>query len=223
MACKSVTLCHEKQKTSEVPYAGPTAGELALLANSEPLTATEAEAFLEVVFRQHEPAYLEQLSGLLLAGKGPRQILDVLRIGAAQVLLETQDSLNFSISQHCYEYCNTLGWCYDSFEHPQRLKLLYSAASFLNRNAWHQKNIGDGRTSVAELPAGAERMSELQLLERTLAAIVALDGPQAVAWAKAYLAGSGDRPTLVQQLALTACRLRNDPHNQEIAQCLLED
>ena len=34
---------------------------------------------------------------------------------------------------------------------------------------------------------------------------------------------SGDRQTLVQQLALTACRLGNDPHNQEIAQCLLED
>jgi hypothetical protein len=47
--------------------------------------------------------------------------------------------------------------------------------------------------------------------------------PQAVAWAKAYLASSGDRQTLVQQLALTACRLGNDPHNQEIAQCLLED
>ena len=66
-------------------------------------------------------------------------------------------------------------------------------------------------------------MSELQLLERTLADIVALDGPQAVAWAKEYLASSGDRQTLVQQLALTACRLGNAPHNQEIAQCMLMD
>ena len=63
------------------------------------------------------------------------------QLGAAQVLLKTQDSSNFSIPQHCYEYCNTLGWFYDTFEHPQRLKLLYSAAAFLNRNAWHQKNI----------------------------------------------------------------------------------
>ena len=56
-----------------------------------------------------------------------------------------------------------------------------------------------------------------------MAAIVALDGPQAVTWARAYLANGGDRQPLVQQLALTACRLGNDPHNQEIAQCLLED
>ena len=193
------------------------------MLKSEALTATEAEAFLDVVLHQHEPAHLEALSRLLLAGKGPRQILDVLQIGAAQVLLETQDSLNFSISQHCYEYCNTLGWFYDSFEHPQRLKLLYSAASFLNRNAFHQRNIGDGTVRVAELPAGAERMSAPQLLERTIAAVVGLDGPQAVAWARAYLAASSDRQMLVQQLALTACRLGNDPHNQEIAQCLLED
>ena len=27
----------------------------------------------------------------------------------------------------------------------------------------------------------------------------------------------------MQRLALAACRIGNDPHNQEIAQCLLED
>src|SRR6201995_5487741 len=204
MACNCVPHYLDQQKISAIPYAGTTAKESALLANTEPLTASEAEAFLDVVLNQQEPAYLEHLSRLLLAGKGPRQILDVLQIGAAQVLLETQDSLNFSISQHCYEYCNTLGWFYDSFEHPQRLKLLSSAASFLNRNAFHQRNIGDGRTSVAELPAGAEKMSERQLLERTLAAIVALDGPQAVAWARAYLDNGGNPQKLVAQVAPAA-------------------
>jgi hypothetical protein len=76
---------------------------------------------------------------------------------------------------------------------------------------------------LAELPAGAERMSQPRLLERIMAAIVALDGRQAVAWTKAYLTSGGDRRPCVQQLALTACRLGNDPRNQEIAQCLLED
>ena len=56
-----------------------------------------------------------------------------------------------------------------------------------------------------------------------MAAIVALDVPQSIAWARAYLASGADRQPLVQQLALTACRVGNDPHNQEIAQCLLED
>jgi hypothetical protein len=223
MACNCITHYLEQQKIAAIPYAGTTAKELALLENAEPLSAAEAEAFLEVVLHQQEPAYLEHLSRLLLAGKGPRRILDVLQIGAAQVLLETRDNLNFSTPQHCYEYCNTLGWFYDTFDHPQRLKLLYCAAAFLNRNAWSQKAIGEGRADPAEPPAGAERMSTAQLMERITAAIVALDGSRAVAWTRAYLASGGDRQPLVQQLALTACRLGNDPHNQEIAQCLLED
>src|SRR5205814_5551236 len=99
----------------------------------------------------------------------------------------------------------------------------HSAASFLNRNAWHRKNTDAGTADAAEPPAGAERMSQPQLMERIAAAIVARDGPQGVAWTRAYLASGGDRQLLVQQLALTACRLGNDPHNQEIAQCLLED
>ena len=139
---------------------------------------------------------------MLLAGKGPRQILDVLQIGAAQVLLETQDSLNFSISQHCYEYCNTLGWFYDTFDHPQRLKLLYCAAAFLNRNAFSQRAIGEGKTFAGEAPAGVDRMGANELLDRIMGAVVGLDGAQAIAWARAYLSAGGDRQALVQQLAL---------------------
>jgi len=32
-----------------------------------------------------------------------------------------------------------------------------------------------------------------------------------------------DRAPLVQRIALAACKLGNDPHNQEIAQCILMD
>jgi hypothetical protein len=223
MACNCITHYLEQQKISAIPYAGTSALELSLLRNTTPLTEQESSAFLEVVLEQSEPTYLEALSRLLLAGKGPRQILDVLQVGAAQVLLETQDPLNFSISQHCYEYCNTLGWFYDTFEHPQRLKLLYVAASFLNRNAYHQRWIGDRREVRVELPAGAAKLGGKELIARVVSAIIALDGPQAVAWTRAYLASGGDRKPLFEQVAVAACRMGNDPHNQEIAQCLLED
>jgi hypothetical protein len=223
MACNCITHYIDQQKISAIPYAGTSEREKALLQNTAPLDAEASKAFLDVVLRQPEPAYLEALSKLLLAGKSPRHILDVLQIGAAQILLETQDQLNFSISQHCYEYCNTLGWFYDSFDHPQRLKLLYVAASFLNRNAWHQRYIGDAQEIRANLPAGADGMGAQQLLERTIAAILALDGPQAVAWTRAYLSTGADTKPLVRELALVACRIGNDPHNQELAQCLLED
>jgi hypothetical protein len=44
-----------------------------------------------------------------------------------------------------------------------------------------------------------------------------------VAWTKAYLDSGEDRSRLVGRLALMAARIGNDPHNQEIPQCLLED
>lgn len=223
MACNCITHYIEKQKISAIPYGGSTAKEAEILRNTEPLSNDEATAFLDVVLNRHEPELQEALSHLLLAGKGPRRILDVLQIGAAQVLLQTQDTMNFSIPQHCYEYLNTLGWFYDNFEHPQRLKLLYVGTSYLNRNAWHARQSGDGREAKRQRPAGADALAAPQLLEHIISAIIALDGPQALAWTRAYLESGADRAPLVEQLALVASRIGNDPHNQELGQVLLED
>jgi len=223
MACNAVTVYLEGHALHAVPYSGTTARERAMLANTAPLDADESAALIDAVLNQPEPAYIEHISTLLLAGKGPRQILDVLQIGAAQVLVRTQDDINFSIPQHCAEYCSTLGWFYDSFQHPQRLKLLYVAASFLNRNAWHQRHTGDMQPADMQAPAGAAKMTAGQLLERIDTAILALDGVQAVGWTRAYLDSGADRAPLIARLALVATRIGNDPHNQEIAQCLLDD
>jgi len=125
--------------------------------------------------------------------------------------------------QHTYEYCNTLGWFYDNFEHPQRLKLLYVAGSMVNQAAWNQRNSGWLKSDPISAPSGAGRMSGSQIIERLEAALAALDPPAAVAWTRAYLDSGEDRSMLVQRLALMAARFGNDPHNQEIPQCLLED
>ncbi len=223
MACNCITHYIEKAKISAIPYGGATTKEAEILRQTTPLSKDEADAFLDVVLHGQEPGIQEALSRLLLAGKGPRQILDVLQIGGAQILLETQDTLNFSIPQHCYEYLNTLGWFYDTFEHSQRLKLLYVATSYLNRNAWHSQQTGDNREARAELPAGGSAKSPAQMLEHIVAATIALDGPQAIAWTRAYLGAGGDTAPLVQQLALCSCRIGNDPHNQELGQLLIED
>jgi hypothetical protein len=223
MACNCITHYIQKQKISAIPYGGSTAREADILRNTVPLSREEAMAFLDIVLHRYEPEHQEALSHLLLAGKGPRQVLDVLQIGAAQVLLETQDTLNFSIPQHCYEYLNTLGWFYDNFEHPQRLKLLYVATSYLNRNAWHARQTGDGREAQSWQPSGADTMAPPQLVERIVTAIAALDGPQALGWTRAYLERGADRTPLIEQLALVASRIGNDPHNQELGQILLED
>jgi hypothetical protein len=146
-----------------------------------------------------------------------------MQIADAQVILETQGVNNFSLPQHCYEYLNTLGWFFDNFEHKQQLKLLYLAASYVNRAAWHQKGIGDAEPVKVRAAIAASKMKPEQILDRIDAAVIALNGPDSTAWTKAYLESGADRKPLVQRLALLACRMGNDPHNQEIGQVLLED
>ncbi len=223
MACNAVTLFIEGHSLHAVPYSGTTERERQLFANTGSLDQQEVAELIDVVIRQPEPAYVEHLAKLLLAGKSPRRIIDVFQIAAAQVVLETQTETNFSMPQHCYEYCNTLGWFYDNFEHPQRLKLLWVAASFLNRNAAHQRHSGDLNPVAIRAPGSASKMSSAQLLDRVETAVGELNGPEGLAWTQAYLDSGADRAPLVQSLALIATRIGNDPHNQEIAQCMLED
>src|SRR6266404_5853870 len=223
LACNAITAFIEGAPISAIPYSGTTSRERAILENTGRLSEAESAELIEILIRQPEPAYLERISALLLDGKSPRHILDVIQIGAAEVILETETDTNFSLPQHCYEYCNALAWFYDNFDHKQRLKLLYVAASYLNQNAWHQARTGDLRPSAISVPSGAERMTADQLLDRIEAAIISLDGPQGVAWTTAYLKSGADRAALLRRLALVAARIGNDPHNQEIALCLLED
>jgi hypothetical protein len=224
MACTVVKIFLEKQAVSAIPYGGASPEELAILAgNKEPLSQDEARALEDALIRQPEPGFLELLSKYLLAGKSPRRILDALQIADAQVILETKGVNNFSLPQHCFEYLNTMGWFFDNFAHKHQVKLLYLAASYVNRAAWHQKGIGDAEPVTVRAAGGADRLTPEQILDRVDAAVLALDGPDSVAWTQAYLDSGADRTPLVQRLALLASRMGNDPHNQEIGQVLLED
>jgi hypothetical protein len=223
MACNVVTIFIEGKEVHAVPQGGTSERERALLANTGSLNETETEELIGALIHQHEPAYIEKISALLLAGKSPRRIIDAIQLAAAQIVLETVGPNNFSMPQHTYEYCNTIGWFYDNFEHPQRLKLLYVAGSMVNQAAWNQRSSGWLKSEPVIAPSGADRMNGSQIIGHLEAAIAALDPPQAVAWTKAYLDSGEDRSLLVQRLALMATRIGNDPHNQEIPQCMLED
>jgi hypothetical protein len=223
MACNVVTIFIEGKEVHAVPQGGTSERERALLANSAPLSETETEELIDALIHQHEPAYIKQISELLLAGKSPRRIIDAIQLGGAQVVLETDGPNNFSMPQHTYEYCNTIGWFYDNFAHPQRLKLLYVAGSMVNQAAWNQRSSGWLKSEPIIAPSGANRMTGTQIIERLEVALAALNPPEAVAWTKAYLDSGEDRARLVGRLALMATRVGNDPHNQEIPQCMLED
>src|SRR5262249_44303655 len=197
--------------------------EARLLRNTGRLTHPEARRLIEAITAEPEPAYLEAITALLLAGKDPRQILDAIQVASAEVILTAGASDNFSMPHHSYEYTNTLGWFYATFDHPHRLKLLYVAGSFVTQAAaWVRCTPGNGRVD-ARPPQTAQSLSAADILRRLDEAQMALKTEESVAWTRAYLDAGHDRAPLVRTLALAAVKEGNDPPNQEIGLCLLED
>jgi hypothetical protein len=212
----------ERQKSSIAP-SPKLPPERRLLANESPLSPAEADMLFTALIRAPEPAYIDAISALLLGGRSPRQIVDVMQVAAAQLVLETGDPMNFSMTQHCYEYTNTLGWFYDRFDHPHRLKLLYVAGSFLcQASHWLRSTPANG-LGQTNPPRDAADLSQRQLLERLDDAMVRRNPDESVAWVRAYLDAGHPRDSLVRTLALGAAKQGNDTHNQEIGLCFLED
>jgi hypothetical protein len=194
-----------------------------LLAQEAPLTPAEEAMLVDAITRQREPSMIEALVSLLRAGRGPRRILDAIQVASASVMLETGAPTNYSMSQHGYEYCNTLGWFYDTFQHPHRLKLLFVAGAFINHAAQHQRDTPDNGPRACTPPPGAEALSQRALLGRLEEALLALRADEAVALTAVHARSGFDRAPLVQALATAACQIGNDPHNQELGLSLLED
>src|SRR6202008_4127730 len=175
-----------KPKSSMEPSPARLAEER-LLANSAPLTPAEAGRLVQALIAEPEPAYIDEITALLVAGKDPRQILDAIQVAAARVILMVQKPADFSMPHHSFEYSNTLGWFYDTFEHPHRLKLLYVAGSFVNQAAlWGRHTPGNG-AGDAKPPSNAGSLSQGELLERLDAAQMALAPHESQAWVRAYL------------------------------------
>jgi hypothetical protein len=194
-----------------------------LLRNELPLTPAEEAMLVDIITRQREWSMIDALVALLKAGRSPRRILDAIQVASAQVILDTGAPNNFSMSQHGYEYCNTLAWFYDTFEHPHRLKLLFVAASFINRAAEHTANTPDNGRRAIVAPPGTDSLGARQLLERLEGALLALRTDESVGLTAAYLKSGADRAPLVETLATAAAKTGNDPHNQELGLCLIED
>ena len=224
MACQVELFRLREELPSSSIDPTPSQGHGAeLFANGSALSEPEAEGLIRALTKMPEPDYIEQITALLLAGRSPVQILDTIQVAAANVILEVVVIDEFSMPQHAYEYTNTLRWFYDTFEHPHRTKLLFVAGSFVNQAArWIANLKGHGRPVVAT-PEGADALSGDQLLVRLDEALMGLRPPESVAWTQAYLDGGYGRSPLVRTLATAAVKHGNDPHNQEIGLCLLED
>src|SRR3989442_381497 len=169
-----------------------------LLAQTAPLTPAEEAMLVDVITRQREFSVVDALGALLQAGRSARRILDAIQIAAAQVILETGEPNNYSMAQHGYEYCNTVGWFYDTFDHPHRPNLLFVAALFINRAAEHQAQTPNNGRRTITAPAGADSLSPQQLLQRLDQTLCDLRADEAVDLTAAYLKAGYDPAPLIE-------------------------
>jgi hypothetical protein len=191
--------------------------------NQSPLTPSEQAELEDVVLHSHEPDWQYRISDLLRAGKGPRQILDVLQVAASELMVQCGAPENYSMPQHTTEYCNTLRWYFDAFDHPHQVKLLYVAGSMVNTAAHNQAaDPKNGPVSIGRIST-AEGWDRAQILDQLEAAIVARDSDSSLALARTYVRNAFPAPDLVERLAVASAKFGNDPHNQEICLGLLED
>jgi hypothetical protein len=194
-----------------------------LLANTGGLSVDEQNALEDVLLRAQEPAWQYQVTELLKAGKSPHHILDVIQVAAAELMVECGAPENYSMPQHTVEYCNTLGWYMREFDHPHMLKLLYVAAAMTNQAARNQAAYpANGPVQIGRVP-GSDGWDERRLLDELDPALVARDTDQSLALVMAHREAGYNPTGLVQLLATVSTRFGNDPHNQEIGLCLVED
>jgi hypothetical protein len=194
-----------------------------LLANQGALTPEEQVQLEDVILHAREPDWQYHVSMLLKAGKGPRQILDVLQVAAAELMVECGAPENYSMPQHTAEYCNTLRWYFDAFDHPHQVKLLFVAGALVNTAAHNQAADPKNGPRTVRSPRGADGWDAPRILDRLHTALLARDTDSSLALVHAYVSSDYASPPLVQMLALASAEFGNDPHNQEICLCLLED
>ncbi len=224
MACNVVTMFIEGAEVHAIPQGGTTERERALLTNTGDLSAGETDELVDALIRQHEPAYIEKISSLLLAGTSPRRIVDAIQLAAAtggardrrpERVLDAAAHLRVlqlrSAGSTTISNTRSGSSCFTS---PAR----WSIRRRGTRSTWAGSN-----RNRSTRPAGADRLTGAQIIGRLEDAMAAFDTAQSVAWTKAYLDSGEDHSPLVQRLALMATRFGNDPHNQEIPQCLLQD
>jgi hypothetical protein len=193
------------------------------LQNRGGLSPEEQASLEEMILHGREPDWQYHLTRLLKGGTGVRQILDIIQLAAAELMVECGAAENYSMPQHSAEYCNTLRWFFDEFDHPHQVKLLYVAAALVNTAAHNQAADPKNGKQAVRRARGIDGWDQRQLLGRLDAAMLERNTDESLALVSAYVRSACDQTELVQLLALEAARFGNDPHNQEICLSLLED
>ena len=222
---------------SSVSRTEKTDTDRRMFAQTQLLSDVEEESLIDMILHEEDTVFLGAITMFLKAGRSVRSILDAIQIASARIVLDVRDPNAFSMPQHGYEYTNTVAWFYDRFDHPHKTKLLYVAATFVNQTATLVRDMPDynyekhhnapidssPQAHFVETPQGLRNCSSIEILRKLSQAMMNLDQDDSVACTQAYLESGAERTSLISTLAMGVAKQGNDPHNQEIGLCMLED
>jgi hypothetical protein len=200
----------------------PEAGKQTAQTNDMPLTPAEVEEMVQLLMESDGQSIWNLITTHLRNGKSIRSLGDTIQMGAAELILRTTVPRQFTDGQHPFDYCNTANYWMRRSESPYRPRLLYLMANFVNDSARANKLFRSGLAQECAGFAGAGRTPQ-SLLEELDEAILALDLPRTTAIANAYLKSGADRRSYMMQVAITACKFQDDPHNQKITHSTFEE
>ncbi|MBS0643446.1 MAG: hypothetical protein JSS43_26580 [Proteobacteria bacterium] len=205
-----------------ITEAFPDAGKSLKQTNKTPLSPEEVENFITLLMVGETDSVWTALTDYLKAGKSIRSLGDTIQIAAAELILRTTVPRKFTDAQHPFDYCNTGNYWLRGTDNPYQARILYLMANFVNDAA----RSGQLYQSVVEQEcAGFDpgRRSNDDLLKLTDEAILAFDISLSTAVANAYIQGGGDQTRYMQDVAITACKFQDDPHNQKISHSTFEE
>jgi hypothetical protein len=204
--------------TSDLPDAGKRLPQ----TNHTPLAPAEVEELVDLLMTADAPTVWGLITTHLRNGVSIRSLGDAIQVGAAELILRTTVARQFTDGQHPFDYCNAANDWLRTTRSPYQARILYLMANFVNDSARANKlatPVLDGE--VAGFDGGGR--SPAALLEELDAAILAFDVARTCAVASAYLASGADRDAYRAQVALTACKFQDDPHNQKITHSGFEE
>jgi hypothetical protein len=125
--------------------------------------------------------------------------------------------------QHSAEYCNTLRWYFETFDHPHQVKLLFVAGAMVNTASHNQA--ADPKNGPRSIPAfrTSDAWDRRRLLQHLHQSLLSRNSDESLGLVHSYVSSGFEDAPLVQLLATAAAEFGNDPHNQEICLSLLDD
>jgi hypothetical protein len=190
--------------------------------NKTPLSPAEVEKMIEIMMTADQQTVWNLLTAHLKNGKSIHSLGDTIQVAAAELILRTTVSRQFTNGQHPFDYCNVANNWMRTSDNPYQARILYLMANFINDVAHENKLFSPviEEEAVGFDFAGIDPQALLAALD---AAIMALDYQQTTAAASAYLKSGADRKPYMATVALAACRFQDDPHNQKICISTFEE